>query len=95
MEKGELVDGELVLIREIFFLWCVWVWVAASGTGFLVFIDDVIPGKSSRMNPEVFSVKVSAHIQPNASKLVGWHFLMQRNNDLKHTLNATQHFFKA
>ncbi len=43
-----------------------WACMAASGTGSLVFIDDVTADKSSRMNSEVFRAILSAHIQPNA-----------------------------
>ena len=48
-----------------------WACMAASGTGSLVFIDDVTADKSSRMNSEVFQAILSAHIQPNASELIG------------------------
>ncbi len=48
-----------------------WACMAASGTGSLVFIDDVTADKSSRMNSEVFRAILSAHIQPNASELIG------------------------
>ncbi len=47
-----------------------WACMAASGTGSLVFIDDVTADKSSRMNSEVFRAILSAHIQPNASELI-------------------------
>lgn len=48
-----------------------WACMAANGTGSLVFIDDVTADKSSRMNSEVFRAILSAHIQPNASELIG------------------------
>ncbi len=38
-----------------------WAYMAASGTGSLVFIDDVTADKSSRMNSEVFRAILSAH----------------------------------
>jgi hypothetical protein len=34
-------------------------------------------------------------IQPNASKLIGRRFTVQMDNDPKHTVKATQCFFKA
>ncbi len=37
-----------------------WACMAASGTGSLVFIDDVTADKSSRMNSEVFRAILSA-----------------------------------
>ena len=65
---------------------------AANGTGSLVFID-VTADKSSRMNSEVFrAILLSAHIQPNASELIGLRFTVQMDND---TAKATKEFFKA
>ena len=72
-----------------------WACMAANGTGSLVFIDDVTADKSSRMNSEVFWAILSAHIQPNASELIGQHFTVQLDNDLKRTVKATKEFFKA
>ena len=72
-----------------------WACMAANGTGSLVFIDDVTADKSSRMNSEVFRAILSAHIQPNASELIGRRFTVQMDNDLKHTAKATKEFFKA
>ena len=63
--------------------------------GSLVFIDDVTADKSSRMNSEVFRAILSAHIQPNASELIGRRFTVQMDNDPKQTAKATKYFFKA
>ncbi len=71
-----------------------WACIAASGTGSLVFIDDVTADKSSRMNSEVFRAILSAHIQPNASELIGRRFTVQMDNDPKHTAKATKEFLK-
>ncbi len=72
-----------------------WACMAASGTGSLVFIDDVTADKSSRMNSEVFRAILSAHIQPNASELIGRRFTVQMDNDTKHTAKATKEFLKG
>uniref|UniRef100_A0A8C6NVL2 Transposase Tc1-like domain-containing protein n=1 Tax=Nothobranchius furzeri TaxID=105023 RepID=A0A8C6NVL2_NOTFU len=72
----------------------VWACMAASGTSSLVFIDDVTADKSSTMNSEVFRA-ISAHIQPNASELIGRRFTVQMDNDLKHTAKATKEFLKG
>ncbi len=72
-----------------------WACMAASGTGSLVFIDDVTADKSSRMNSEVFWAILSAHIQPNASELIGRRFTVQMDNDPKHTAKATKEFFEG
>ncbi len=61
----------------------------------LVFIDDVTADKSSRMNSEVFRAILSAHIQPNASELIGRRFTVQMDNDPKHTAKATKEFLKG
>ena len=58
----------------------------------MVFIDDVTADKSSRMNSEVFRAILSAHIQPDASELIGRRFTVQMGNDPKHT---AREFFKA
>ncbi|KAG2467586.1 TCB1 transposase, partial [Polypterus senegalus] len=71
--------------------WC----MAASGTGTLVFIDDVKQDRRSRMNSEVFRDILSAQIQLNAVKLIGWCFMIQMDNDPKHIAKATQEFIKA
>lgn len=43
-----------------------WARMAASRTGFLRYIDDVTPDKSSRKNSEVFQAILSAHILPKS-----------------------------
>lgn len=73
----------------------VWACMAANGTGSLVFTDDVTADKSSTMNSEVFRAILSAHIQPNASELIGRRFTVQMDNDPKHTAKATKAFFKG
>ncbi len=72
-----------------------WACMAASGTGSLVFIDDVTADKSSRMNSEVFRAILSAHIQPNASELIGRRFTVQMDNDPTHNAKATKEFLKG
>lgn len=62
-----------------------WTSMAASGTGSLVFIDDVTADRSSRMNSEVHSSVLSAHVQPNGAKLIGRYFTVLLDNGPKHT----------
>ncbi|CAJ0964271.1 unnamed protein product [Ranitomeya imitator] len=69
--------------------------MAASGTGSLVFIDDVTQDRSSRMNSEVLRAILCAQIQPNEAKLTGRRFILQMDNDPKHKSKATQEFIKA
>uniref|UniRef100_A0A3P9K0U6 Transposase Tc1-like domain-containing protein n=1 Tax=Oryzias latipes TaxID=8090 RepID=A0A3P9K0U6_ORYLA len=54
----------------------VWACMAASGTGTLVFIDDVTQDRSSPMNSEVFRDILSVKIQVNAAKLIGRCFII-------------------
>ncbi len=70
------------------------VWLPVE-TGSLVFIDDVTADKSSRMNSEVFRAILSAHIQPNASELIGRRFTVQMDNDPKHTAKSNQRVFEG
>ncbi len=72
-----------------------WACMASSGTVSLVFIDDVTEDRSSRMNSEVYRDILSAQIQPNAAKLIGQRFIVQMDNDPKHTAKATQEFLKT
>ncbi len=63
--------------------------MASSGTGLLVFIDDVTEDRSSRKNSEDI---LSAQVQSNAAKLIGRHFIVQMDDDPNHTAKATQEF---
>ncbi len=71
-----------------------WACMAASGTGSLIFIDDVTDDGSSRMNSEVYRNILSANLQRNAFKLIGRKFIMQQDNDPKHTANKTKDFIR-
>ena len=70
----------------------VWACMATSGTGSLIFIDD--DGRS-RMNSEVYRNVLSAKLRRNASKLIGRNFIMQQDNDPKHTANKTKDFIRG
>ena len=64
-----------------------WACMAANGTGSPLFIDDVTADRAVGMNSEVYRTTLSAHIQPNATKLTGRCFIVQMDNDLKLTGN--------
>ncbi len=57
-----------------------------------MFIDDITADRSKRGNSEVFNAVLSAHIQPNYTKLIGRSFTVQMDNDPKYTAKATQAF---
>ncbi len=60
-----------------------WAWMASSGTGLLVFIDDVTNDRSSGLNSEVYRDILSTQIQSNGAKLIGQHFIVQMDDDPK------------
>ena len=72
-----------------------WACMAANGMDSLLYIDDVTVDRSIRMNSVVYRATISNQIQPNTTKLIGWHFTVQIINDLKQTVKATQDFLKA
>jgi len=64
--------------------------IASSGSVLLVFSEDETEDRSSRMNSEVNREILSNQIQLNAAKLIGWRFIIQMNDDPKHTAKSTQ-----
>ncbi len=64
--------------------------MASSGTGLLVFSDDVTEDRSNRNNSEVYRDILNAQIQSKTAKLIGRHFIVQMDDDTTHTANATQ-----
>ncbi len=56
-----------------------WACMASSGSGLLLFIDDVTEDRSSRMNSEVYKIQIilSAQIQSNSAKLIQLRFIVQ------------------
>ncbi len=72
-----------------------WACMASSGTGLMVFIDDLTEDKSSRINSEMYRDILSAQIQSNAAKSIGRRFIEQMDDDPKHTAKATQKFLKV
>jgi len=73
-----------------------WACMAATGTGSLIFIDDVTADDSCIMNSEVYRNILSAAVLPvNASKLIGRRFILHQDNDPKHTAKATPELLRA
>ncbi len=72
-----------------------WACMASSGTGSLIFIDDVTHDGSSKMNSEVYRNILSDNLKKDATKLIGRSFIMQQDNDPKHTAKTTKEFIRA
>ncbi len=73
----------------------VWAFIAASGTGSLIFINDVPHDGSSKINSEVYRNILSDNLQKDATKLIGRSFIMQQDNDPKHSAKTTKEFIRA
>ncbi len=58
-----------------------WAFIASSGTGSLIFINDVTHDGSSKINSEVYRNILSDNLQKDAIKLIGISFIMQQDND--------------
>ncbi len=72
-----------------------WAFIASSGTGSLIFINDVTHDGSSKINSEVFRNILSDSLQKDATKLIGRSFIMQQDNDPKHSAQTTKEFIRA
>ncbi len=60
-----------------------WAFIASSGTGSLIFINDVTHDGSSKINSEVYRNILSDNLQKDATKLIGRSFIIQQDNDPK------------
>ncbi len=69
--------------------------MASTGTGLLVFSDDVTEDRSSWKNSEVYRDILSAQILSNGAKLIGRCFIVQMDDDPKHTVKETHEFLKV
>ncbi len=58
-----------------------WACMASSGTGSLIFTDDVTHDGSSKMTSQVHRNILSAGLKRDATKLIGRSFIMQQDND--------------
>ncbi len=71
-----------------------WAFIASSGTGSLIFINDVTHDGSSKINSEVYRNILSDNLQKDATKLIGRSFIMKQDNDPKHSSKTTK-FIRA
>ena len=67
-----------------------WTCLASSGTGSLVFIDDVTEAAGRILKHRDI---LSTQSQTNSEKLIGRRFSLQMDSDPKHTVKTIQEFF--
>ncbi len=72
-----------------------WAFIAFSGTGSLIFINDVTHDGSSKINSEVYRNILSDNLQKDTTKLIGRSFIMLQDNDQKHSAKTTKEFIRA
>ncbi len=70
-----------------------WACMAVSGTGPLIFTDDLMYDNSSRMNLKGYKTILPTNIQENATRLFGKCFILHQDNDQKHP--ASQGIYKS
>jgi hypothetical protein len=69
-----------------------WTCKVASGTGSIIFTDDVADKKSDIMNSEVYWKILQQNITTNGKSLIGCRFHLQADKDSKHTAKATKKY---
>ncbi len=72
-----------------------WACMAVSGTGRLIFTDDLMYDDSSRMNLEGYKTILPTNIQENANRFIGKCFILHQNNDPKHPASSVNEFIRA
>ncbi len=72
--------GHVWLPVELVLLYLLMMWLLTKAAGWIL---------------KCFRAILSAHIQPNASELIGRRFTVQMDNDPKHTAKATKEFLKG
>ncbi len=72
-----------------------WACMAVSGTGPLIFTDEVMYDDSSRINLEGYKAILPTNIQENATWLIGKCFILHPNNDPKHPASSVKECIRA
>ncbi len=69
-----------------------WACMAVSGTGSLIFTDDLIYDDSSRMNLEGYKTILPTNIQENTTRFIGKCFILHQDNDPKYHASSVKEF---
>ncbi len=72
-----------------------WACMAVSGTGPLIFTDDLMYNDCSRMNLEGYINILPTNIQENATRFIGKCFILHQDNDPKHPASSVKEFIRA
>ncbi len=72
-----------------------WACMAVSGTGPLIFTEDLMYDDSRKMNLEGYKTILPTNIQENATRLIGKCFILHQNNDPKHPASSVKEFIRA
>ncbi len=65
-----------------------WACMAVSGTGPLIFTDDLMCDDSSRINLEGYTTILPTNIQENVTRFIWKCFILHQNNDTKHPASS-------
>ncbi len=72
-----------------------WACMAASGTGFLNFTDNLMYDDSSRINLEGYKTILPTNIQENVTRFFGKCFILHQDNDPEHPASSVKEFIRA
>ncbi len=72
-----------------------WACMAVSGTGPLIFTDDLMYDDSSRMNLEGYKTILPTNIQENATRIIGKCFISHQDNNPKHPASSVKECIRA
>ncbi len=72
-----------------------WAYMTVSGTGPLIFTDDLMHDDSSRINFEGYKTILPNNIQENATRFIDKCFILYQDNDPKHPESSVKVFIKV
>ncbi len=72
-----------------------WAYMTVSGTGPLIFTDDLMHDDSSRINFEGYKTILPTNIQENATRFIDKCFILYQDNDPKTPGQFSQGVYKG